>query len=339
MLCKNGLKRIGVLCFLMLGLFGLNSFANAHRDEGQYQIVEARYGTLERNVDVTEQLKDLAKRDIRFRMGNESFGIDPHPNHVKFLRIFARDGRGGTRSFEYAEGSIVDGSLFKAWGSDEWEHRGHHEGAWDGREHADRGDRNERDAGEYQIVQARYGTSQRNADVTERLKQLARADRVFQMNNDSFGIDPHPNHVKTLRIFARDSEGQMRTFEYAEGELLDGALFKSWQTGDWATNEPYRGGWGVLRKMFRAEEVAQQQSVNSLEIISAEYGAAGVKVDVLPYLQMRVRAGSLSMHVDNASLGNFDPVPGRVKVLRIRYLLNGGSVQQLRIKENDWLHL
>ena len=78
--------------------------------------MQARYGTAESNVDVTQTLKDLARRDVTFRMGNRSFGIDPHPNRVKTLRIYAKGQRGETRVFEYREGSLVDGNLFRRLG-------------------------------------------------------------------------------------------------------------------------------------------------------------------------------------------------------------------------------
>ena len=89
------------------------------------------------------------------------------------------------------------------------------------------------DAGEYRILQALYGTAERNVDVTQRLRELAREDRSFRMGNDSMGTDPHPRQVKTLRIFARSRDGKPRTFEYAENSLVDGKLFSGWTGGNW----------------------------------------------------------------------------------------------------------
>src|SRR5215475_5515904 len=90
------------------------------RDEGQYQILRAFYGTARRNVDVTDRLRQLAAQDRTFRMGNSTFGIDPDEGVVKTLRIFARDRGGRERMFEYTEGSTVDGSLFTGWSSGNW---------------------------------------------------------------------------------------------------------------------------------------------------------------------------------------------------------------------------
>ena len=86
-------------CALMLGLL-LAGGALAQQDNGQYQILQARYGSAQQNVDVTERLKELARSDQRFRMGNDIFGIDPAPGVVKTLRIFTRGPRGVERTFE-----------------------------------------------------------------------------------------------------------------------------------------------------------------------------------------------------------------------------------------------
>ena len=95
-----------------------------------------------------------------------------------------------------------------------------------------------RDNGEYVILSAQYGTARRHVDVTDRLKELARRDRMVRIDNRTFGIDPDPNKVKTLRIFARGQNGGEQMFEYREGSTVDGSQFRSWSRGDWG-----RGGW------------------------------------------------------------------------------------------------
>ncbi|MBL8302847.1 MAG: hypothetical protein JNM26_08760, partial [Ideonella sp.] len=77
---------------------------------GGNQIISAHYGTAERNVDVTDRLKQLARENRTFKLGNDTFGIDPDEGRVKTLRIHVRTGNGGTRYYDYREGSIVDGS-------------------------------------------------------------------------------------------------------------------------------------------------------------------------------------------------------------------------------------
>ena len=46
------------------------------------------------------------------------------------------------------------------------------------------------DSGQYVILSAQYGTARRHVDVTNRLKELARQDRIFRMGNSTFGVDP-----------------------------------------------------------------------------------------------------------------------------------------------------
>jgi len=88
-----------------------------------------------------------------------------------------------------------------------------------------------------------YGTSRRNIDVTERLRELARSDRSFRLTNDLFGTDPAEGRVKTLRIYARAPAGISKTFEYREGSVIDGGQFTGWGRGDWG-QDGRRGGWG-----------------------------------------------------------------------------------------------
>src|SRR6266481_1623335 len=84
-----------VMFVLLVAASSAAQYGNRNGDEGQYQILEARYGTAQRNVDVTQRLKELARRDVTFRMGNSTFGVDPDPGRVKTLRIYtrARDGQ------------------------------------------------------------------------------------------------------------------------------------------------------------------------------------------------------------------------------------------------------
>ena len=203
---------------------------NGGRDE--YQILQARYGTARNNIDVTARLKELARQNRTFRMGNSTFGIDPDPGHVKTLRIYTRARNAQNRMFEYREGSTVDGTIFSGWGGGNW--GGGWNGGWDG----GGGGRDE-----YQILQARYGTARNNIDVTPRLKELARQNATFRMGNSTFGTDPDPGYVKTLRIYTRARNGQNRMFEYREGSTVDGTIFSGWGGGNWGQGG-WNGGWG-----------------------------------------------------------------------------------------------
>ncbi|HLX83473.1 MAG TPA: hypothetical protein VKR59_06225 [Terriglobales bacterium] len=184
----------------------------------QYQIQRADYGIGRQRVDVTQRLRELARSNATFRMGNSTFGVDPAPGQVKTLRIFANSPRGGSRTFEYREGSIVDGSQFSGWGGGGWGNNA-----------------------QYQILGAWYGVAGRNVDVTQRLRELARTNTFFRMGNSTFGVDPARGVVKTLRIWARGPRGHEKMFEYTEGSIVDGSQFTGWGGGNWGNG--WKGGW------------------------------------------------------------------------------------------------
>jgi len=99
---------------------------------GGFRIVQALYGTGRRNVDVTGRLRELARAEQTFRLGNDTFGVDPDEGRVKTLRIYARrPGSGEERMFEYREGSVVDGSRFASWRGGDWG-QGGRRGGWNG---------------------------------------------------------------------------------------------------------------------------------------------------------------------------------------------------------------
>ena len=227
--------------FLMLALSVLTVMAAA-QDAGDYLILSAQYGTESRHVDVTESLKIVARQDRQFRMGNRTFGVDPDPGRVKVLRIFARGPNGQEQMFEYREGTVIDGAQFRGWGRGDWG-QGGWSGNWNGGgERREEGEH--RDQGEFRILSAQYGTARNHVDVTDRLKELARADLRFRMGNSTFGVDPDRGRVKTLRIYARGPHGHERMFEYREGSVVDGSQFRGWGRGEWANgNERWSGRW------------------------------------------------------------------------------------------------
>jgi len=316
MMFRRGLALLGLLM-----VFALPAAAQRGNDDGEYRILQARYGTAENNVDVTQRLKELARQDRRFKLVNELFNVDPAPRQRKTLRIYAQGRDGQPRTFEYAEYSEVDGSQFTGWGGGNWGQAnggGSWSGGQDGRVEQDGANPDE---GEFQILQARYGTTQRNVDVTQRLKQLARADRSFRMGNDTFGTDPDPGQRKTLRVYARDRSGQIQNFDYVEGSVVDGAQFIGWRSGKWGQGGSNRG-W---------------QGDSGLEIISASYGVGNRRQDVTERLREQIRGDRLSVSVNN-SLAGRDPAPRRLKTLTVSYRL-GGQTLEVRVPEHQTLSL
>ena len=323
----------------LLLMFGLATSASAQRgDDGNYQILAARYGTASQNVDVTPRLKELARKDRVFRLSNEVFGTDPAPDQVKALRIYARGGDGRDRTFEYIEGSIVDGAQFTGWGGGNWG-QGSWKGGWgdsNGQQHG--GNSAAGDDGEYQILEARYGTPNRNVDVTARLKELARQDRRFRMGNSTFRVDPAPNQVKVLRIHTRGRDGHFRTFEYTEGSVVDGAQFTGWGRGDWGKGG-WKGGWGDANPSgSKNPGNANNSGRGRLNIISATYGIDGRQRDITSRVRSRVANDRVHVIVDNELAGG-DPAPNTEKWLWVTYTVGDGREQRVRIGESQRLSL
>lgn len=296
----------------------------AARNDRGYKIQRATYGSARRNVDVTQRMLELARRDERFLVKNEIFGGDPDKRQVKTLRVIATDPSGHTRLFEYTEGAWVDGAQFSGWGPgrDDDERP---DQTWN--QDSRRWESGNRD--EYQILRAQYGTAERNIDVTHRLRELARRDQRFLLRNETFGTDPHPGRHKVLRIFGRNRSGQTRTFEYAESTWVDGSAFSGWGSGDWG-HEGGRGGWGDSPWGDPGNgSRPRPYSDDSLRILYADYGADNQRMDITARLRLQIQDGQLNVKVSNSTAGG-DPADGRPKQMRITYSING------RERHNVW---
>ena len=222
---------LGLTTSLLAGL-AAPAWAQRGDDDGEFVILQARYGTDRNHVDVTDRLREIARRDRRVRLTNELFGTDPDPGRDKMLRIYARDRQGRERRFDYPERAWVDGMQFSGWSAGRWGEQGWN-GGWAGNPYRDGGREGGHDDGQLTIVYATYGTPGHEVDVTSRLRELARRDQRVRMGNDTFGVDPDPGRTKRLRIVAKDRGGQERSFEYREDSWVDGTQFSGWSRGDW----------------------------------------------------------------------------------------------------------
>jgi hypothetical protein len=267
-------------------------------DGGPWTIVLAAWGTGEREVDVTELLRERLQRERRLVVGNAAFAVDPVPGRPKRLRVFARNSAGWLRSADFAEGSEVDSARL--------------------------GMLPPAAAASWRIVAAYWGTAARHVDVTQRLREIARADERFTLGNDTFGQDPDFGRVKTLRIHTRDGAGRLRTFDHAEGALVDGAQFSDWRGGSWAAENATPPPWGAQP---------------GLAILSASYGAGGQRIDLRDVLQRRVTGQQrLDVRVDNTLSGR-DPAPGQRKMLNVSFSNEGGPAITRSVAENSRLLL
>jgi hypothetical protein len=314
---------------LVVGLAAATSaFAQYGADRGEYQIVQARYGTDAHNVDVTARLKELARQDRRLRITNSTFGVDPDIGAHKTLRIFARGPDGVVRAFDTTEGGTVDGAQFTSWSSGNWNAGGYGGGnfGWQGPVAGN----GAADRGEYQILAARYGTEAHNIDVTHRLRELARRDTAFRITNDTFGDDPDVGAHKTLRIYARDASGAERMLEYSENGMVDGAVFTGWGGGNWGHGSG-NGSWHGGGYGYGGGTAAAPADQGEYQIVQARYGTAAYNVDVTQRLQDLARR-DMRFRVENSVFGD-DPDVGAHKTLRIYARARDGSQRTFEYTE------
>ena len=223
----------------------------ANNDAGQYVILTAQYGSERRHVDVTQQLREMARHDVTFRLNYATFGMDPDEGNAKSLRIFARGPNGQEQMFEYQDNSVIDGAIFRGWRGGEWG-QGGWSGNWNG---VGNGVGNGRDAGQFLILSAQYGSERRHVDVTQQLKEIARRDVSVRLDYRTFGVDPAEGHAKVLRIYARGPNGRERMFEYRDGSVIDGTLFRGWGRGEWGQgNDRWSGRWEGEEREERERE-------------------------------------------------------------------------------------
>jgi hypothetical protein len=168
-----------------------------------WQVMSADYGVNNNRVDVTNTVRRLVNGS-NFRVNNATMGVDPARGKDKVLRIHARDGSGRMRDFVYNEGQTVDSRMFTGGGFP-----GNYPGNRPGNEF-----RNLR------IVQASYGSGGRRRDVTSRLQNMVRHNRLSVLvNNFTMGGDPAVGQTKDLTVMY-EYQGQRRNTNTREGSNL-----------------------------------------------------------------------------------------------------------------------
>lgn len=146
-------------------------------------------------------------------------------------------------------------------------------------------------AQELRIVKAEYGHDRRYVDVTEILRRASIRGRLdIIVANQTFGIDPAPAEVKTLRVEYFVNGQPMREEVPENSRLL----------------------------LPRGAGPGYRDGGRSLRIVSAQYGAGNRVMDVTRLLQNQVRDGFLVTRVDPGVMRG-DPARGRQKVLSVEY--------------------
>ncbi len=154
----------------------------------------------------------------------------------------------------------------------------------------------------WQVMSADYGVQNNRVDVTNTVRRLVNGPN-FRVNNTTMGVDPARGRDKVLRIHARNGGGQMRDFNYQEGQTVDSRMFTGGGFGG--------GGYPGQGNQFRG-----------LRIVQASYGAGNRRRDVTSRLQSMVRNNRLSVLVNNSTMGG-DPAFNQPKNLQVTYEYQG----------------
>jgi hypothetical protein len=168
------------------------------------------------------------------------------------------------------------------------------------------------------IQSADWGSGSRRQDVTNTVRQLLNGGD-FKANNKNLGVDPAPGKDKTLRIIARDRNGNVKNFKYSEGETVNTKRFiRNEYGGDWNGGRPNPRG---------------------LRIAKAEYSDVNgrYRIDVTQRLQGMVRNHRLDITVNNTTMG-VDPAPGQKKQLYVTYT-QMGRAYNTTVAENGQLRI
>jgi len=189
----------------------------------------------------------------------------------------------------------------------------------------------------WQLTRADYGFRDQRTDVTDLLGDLISRGGVngrIAVNNQTMGGDPAVGRDKSLRIFARNRRNQERQFDYKEGGFVEVRMF-SVRGDDWDDRGRYadrddRGGYDGGRDRYR-------DGRRDMRIIRGFYGVQGRTANVTDLLRSMVRSGTLTVNVNNRSMGG-DPAIGAEKVLIVIYVYQGGE-QAAAVREGNTLSI
>ncbi len=267
-----------------------------------WQVIKAEWGSGNRWMDVTNQVRMLLSGNGMVQVNNQNMGGDPAVGADKILRIQARNYQGQSRQFTFKEGSSIDASQFYSYG----------------------GGGGGNNAPGWQVMYADWGAGNRRMDVTARVRTMLSGNGMVKVNNQNLGGDPAVGADKTLRLSARDSRGQVREFSYKEGSNIDASQFYNYGG--------YPGGPGP-----GPGHPPPGGTYGNMQIIRAYWGLNNRTNDVSQILRNQIQNGTLVIQANNRNLGG-DPWPGADKVLTVIYRVNGAE-QTATVKEGNTLRI
>ena len=216
-------RKIGayLFWFLAVTLF-FSAHASAQRDNDRdrdrdrdrellpgpgWQVLHAEWGAEGRRVDVTNRVRVMLSGNGSVKVNNTNLGGDPAEGERKILRIRARNFRGESQEFNFAEGDYIDASQFYNYN----------------------GGFVEDNAPGWRVMWAEWGAGDRFVDVTRRVRELLSSGGRVKVNNTNLGGDPAEGARKVLRISARDPRGEVRQFAFEEGQYIEAREFYNYR--------------------------------------------------------------------------------------------------------------
>jgi hypothetical protein len=147
------------------------------------------------------------------------------------------------------------------------------------------------------ILNAKYGTSSSNVDVTKTVSSFI-SNGVLSIPSVSASAlnitDPSPGQPKTLTVSYTINSGTKQTEQIKDNDSF-------------LLNAP------------------PQTKSDGLQIIKAEYGYAGNMQDVTDAIQNYVSNGNINITVGFKTVGLPDPNPAKKKYLEVEYTINGSK--------------
>jgi hypothetical protein len=177
----------------------------------------------------------------------------------------------------------------------------------------------------WQIVRAVYGSRSRQTDVTDLLSDLISRGGVngrIAVNNQTMGGDPAVGKDKTLRVFARDRDGDQREFDFSEGSFIPVDMFAVPDRDRDRGDDRNRGDNAGPDDHYDRDGYRDRDRHRRLEILWGFYGVQRHEANVTDLLQQMVDHGRLSVSVNNRSMGG-DPAVGANKILIVVYRFDG----------------
>jgi hypothetical protein len=165
----------------------------------------------------------------------------------------------------------------------------------------------------WSIVNADYGIEGRRVDVTRAIRGWVESGAQVQtVLPQNMGIqDPAYGHRKALRIRVHDDDGVVREFDFYDNDTVDMRMFED-ERPDHRRRRPHE-----------------------LELIAAEYGVEGNRVNVTAPVEEWIESGRPEFRVLPENFGIGDPAPHEVKILRIRVRDSQGHEREFTYRDKE----